>query len=170
MSKREKIILIVMAIVVVYGAYEFFFASAEEDIVPTGEAAGTISPGSSDMPQFLAGLSQKLPSKTKENNHKIILKKAVETWGKDPFLPQAMETSNKDDITRTPLATGKNLIYSGYLEIGNKRLAIINGLEYEVSEIIDPGGYVLKNISPGEVRVGYASGNISFVIPLEEVD
>jgi len=68
------------------------------------------------------------------------------------------------------MPAGGNLVYSGFIEIGKKRLAIVNGLEYAISETIQPDGYVLLAITPAEIRVGYASGNAEFVVPLEEID
>ena len=168
MSKREKIILIVMAVVIVYGIYEFFFTSSEE---ATGlQEAAVLTGTTDDTPQFIARLTKKLPPKGKAVHHKLLMTKAAAPWGEDPFLSQPLEKSDDSLSSRPAMPAGGNLVYSGFIEIGKKRLAIVNGLEYAISETIQPDGYVLLAITPAEIRVGYASGNAEFVVPLEEID
>ena len=43
--------------------------------------------------------------------------------------------------------------YTGYMEYGRKKVAIINGLEYGEGEKLETPGYVLKAIFPGKVII-----------------
>jgi hypothetical protein len=61
------------------------------------------------------------------------------------------------------------MIYSGFLQMGQKRLAIINGMEYETGDRLEPGGFLLKSISPTRVVIaprGKKSKSIS--LPMED--
>ena len=53
----------------------------------------------------------------------------------------------------------------------NKRLAIINDLEYEVGDKLEPGGLILRNIHPNHVVVGSAvHNNKKVILPMEEIE
>ncbi|MCG6536396.1 MAG: secretin and TonB N-terminal domain-containing protein, partial [Syntrophales bacterium LBB04] len=43
-------------------------------------------------------------------------------------------------------------VYTGYLEINRKRMAIINGIEYKEGEPLDVKGYILRTVAPREGR------------------
>ena len=70
---------------------------------------------------------------------------------------------------RSPKETARalpNLAYSGFLEIGSKRLAIINGMEYEAGDRVNPGAFSVKTILPGKVIMTSSQGEV--VLPLQE--
>jgi hypothetical protein len=70
--------------------------------------------------------------------------------------------------TVTPTRTG--FIYTGYLELGKTKLAVINGLEYSVGESLDPNGLYVKSISPHHVVIGKVDGLETIQLPLRELD
>ena len=45
-------------------------------------------------------------------------------------------------------------IYTGFLQVGNKKMAVVNGLEYEQGEELEPGGFVLLDIFPRKLVIG----------------
>jgi hypothetical protein len=61
-----------------------------------------------------------------------------------------------------------DLHYSGYLQLGAKRMAIINGMEYEEGEMLPASGYFIRSISPKSVVVGKIGESKSHVLPLDE--
>jgi hypothetical protein len=58
------------------------------------------------------------------------------------------------------------MVYSGFVEIGAKRLAIINGMEYEAGDRVIPGDLSVKTILPNKVIMTSPQGEI--VLPLQE--
>jgi hypothetical protein len=51
----------------------------------------------------------------------------------------------------TAEARSNDFVYSGYLEVNQRRLAVINGMEYVVGEQLESGGYIVKSIDPEKV-------------------
>jgi hypothetical protein len=60
------------------------------------------------------------------------------------------------------------LSYSGFLQMGAKRMAIINGMEYEEGEMLPVSGYFIRSITPKSVVIGKIGASISHVLPLDE--
>ena len=55
------------------------------------------------------------------------------------------------------------------MKMGDSRLAIINGMEYEVGEKIEPGGYLIRTITPKQIVLDSTKGKRKrFVLPLED--
>jgi hypothetical protein len=64
-----------------------------------------------------------------------------------------------------------DLVYTGYMDMGGKSLAIINGMEYETGDIIEPDALLIRRIYPNKIEVvATESGGTVFTIPLTETD
>ncbi len=168
MSRREKIILIVMVLVIIGGAYSFFFSSSETKDKDKKKAGG-------DLNRFVTEMADKLQKKDVSQTYKYIIARAQAEWTKDPFLPSEVDVTTKPgskgyDETGGPFGRDVNFIYSGYLNISNQKLAIINGVEYEVGENLEKAGYFVKSISPKQAVIGVKEGNNTIVLPLQEID
>ena len=118
---------------------------------------------------------RKLQKKDISKAYKYIIARAQTEWSKDPFLPSeaalrsTSESEGYNDKGGTS-ARGLSFIYSGYINISNQKLAIINDMEYEVGENLEQDGYFVKSISPNQVVIGVKKGNNTIVLPLQEVD
>lgn len=55
--------------------------------------------------------------------------------------------------------------YTGYLDAGSRRLAIINGIEYMVGDQLDSGSLVVKSIDPEKVVLEDAGKRGQLTIP-----
>ena len=84
-------------------------------------------------------------------------------------IPKAQAPELKAESQKKPDRPLPNLVYSGFLEVGSKRLAIINGMEYEAGDKLDPGGFTIKSILPTRVMITSAPwGTTPIVLPLQE--
>ena len=55
--------------------------------------------------------------------------------------------------------------------MGDKRLAIINGMEYETGDILESGGGIIRKIFPDHVVISPRGGNKkTMTLPMEETD
>jgi hypothetical protein len=164
MAKREKIILIIMALVAFYGVYEFMFSSGgrKKPAAPAVSVAGT--------KKFIADVAASLKDDFMEKNMYII-RQARAVWPQDPFWrmeprqeagKQAVEESRKEEKSQG------NRVYTGYLEMGEKKLAIIDGVEYGIGEELGRGGPVVKSIGPKEVVIAVPETAGEVVLPLQE--
>ncbi|UCF93098.1 MAG: hypothetical protein JSW39_02770 [Desulfobacterales bacterium] len=167
MTIRERIIVGLMFLTVVYGAYTLLFAS------PPQKGLRVTTTGLESLNDFIT----KIAASTKAGLSKVdsyILQQAEAEWNQDPLLnielkskPQEQEKAKQPETPTLEL----ELSYSGYLQMGDTRLAIINGMEYEVGDQVIEGGYIVRSISPRQVVIAVpGEGNSKFVIPLEETE
>ncbi len=163
MSKREKIILFFMALSLVYGFYVFYVEAPGKK-----KAIGKNSKLES-LNKFITHVAEL----TKESLSEIdsyIIEKAPKQWDKDPLLGSDSEFQFKAENTEADLSTFKvNIKYTGYLKMGAKNIAILNGLEYEEGEELEKSGFIIRKIYPERVIIEIKGKQKEIAIPLEEI-
>lgn len=166
MSTREKIIVALMIVAVIYGAYTIFFTKPQE--------VTSIKGGGDKELKALNAFITKVADKTKQGLSKkqaYMLDKAVTPWRQDPLVQIRPKLSAAEKAARQPLVLNTKFSYTGFMQMGDKRLAIINDLEYEVGDKLEPGGLILRGIHPNHVVVGSAVHQSKRVIlPMEEIE
>ena len=164
MSKREKIILVLMGLAVLYGAFEYLWPSGES------AAPGQNRQSTEELNAYVAGIAASLPQMSASKTEKYAIASAAAKWTQDPFL-QVRLPEKKDPVEteETIPAEEFNLRYTGYIEMGSTRLAIINGKEYTAGEELELSGYVLLDIDASRVRIGRKGSDQTVAIPLEEM-
>jgi len=96
--------------------------------------------------------------------------RAEAEWERDPFYSPAARkkhTPVKRKVVPAQLKKLK-LTYSGYVEMGGKRVAVINGIEYESGEELQFAGYIIERIEPLQVVIGHRKKRGSFTVPIIE--
>ena len=162
MTNREKIIVGLAALALGYGAMEL--------LLPRAKVASV------SQPQSLEGLNAfitKVADATRVGTAEagaIVIQKAEAAWKQDPFLEiQKAKAIEPKDPRPKETARLPNLVYNGFMELGSKRLAIINGQEYEAGDKLNPGGFTIKSILPTRVVLVSAQGEgAPIVLPLQE--
>ena len=166
MTTREKIIVALMVLAIGYGGYTFFLTG------PPGETDFK-NDGDKDL-KALKLFIAKVADKTKNSLSKkqaYILQKAQLDWKQDPLLQIEPELSPEEKEARQPLVLKNKIIYTGFLQMGRKRLAILNGIEYEVGDRLESEGLVLRGIHPNHVVIGSPDVRRKKVIlPMEEIE
>jgi hypothetical protein len=153
-SKREKIIILVAILVVLYGGYAFFTSNSFD----------------SDKPAPVTEKTTSIDFDKIENNVKAVLEEKTdlyavtrigneELWLKDPFYKGTTSVRKTDTF---------DFAYTGYLELENRRFAVINGLDYKVGEELEAGSYFVEKITPSSVVIRDKSGQIEIKVPLLE--
>jgi hypothetical protein len=163
MTNREKIILGVAALALGFGAIELLMPRAKTDPFPQSQSTENVT-------AFIAKMADATKNLGAETTA-MVIRKAESAWNQDPFAdiprppaPVAEEKQKKTDRPPPP-----NLAYSGFIEVGSKRLAIINGQEYTTGETLEPGGFTIKSILPTRVTLVSAQGGAApIVLPLQE--
>jgi hypothetical protein len=167
MSKREKIILVLMALTVIYGFYALFIEGP-----PRRGGSSIASTAESKLDTFNKFIAS-VAAMTKEGLSDIdsyIIEHIPTKWTKDPLLNT--KTDFKFDEASAVLAATSteqlDLVYSGFLQMGSKSLAIINGMEYESGEVLPQSDYVVGRILPNRVVILMRGGKQRVSIPIEE--
>jgi hypothetical protein len=144
LNKRQIIILAITGMAVLYGAYEIFFASPAEKKTQQAKVENT------PMSKSLVTVLTNSPLDKMDG---YIIARAETDWKQNPFWDRNLyrQWTTKSD---TKVAqTAAKIIYSGYIEAGKKKMAIINGIEYSVGESLEIEGYVLRSIAPTKIKI-----------------
>ncbi|ADH87050.1 general secretion pathway protein GspB [Desulfurivibrio alkaliphilus] len=164
-TTREKIIVGLMGLAVLYFVYDFFLVAEPEPPAPTARhdaalimavelqrdlAAGKFEPPESAL-QAVAELQQTL-------------------WSADLFV--SSDFLLLDELPKEPRehvvleelrAAAERLVYSGYLKMGDRRLAVINGKEYQRGDTV-VGDIRLQRIEPQYLELGLGGHAVRLAI------
>lgn len=171
MTTREKIIVGVMCLTIVYGAYELFGARMDRKTTTAAKDKPVQS-----LQSFVADVTKKLIGEKIANEYQYIIAKADNNWPKDPFIQTTTPLKSKNVVQSTVEQPSKQsqrfpeFIYSGFLQLGDTKIAVINGMEYASGEALDTKGYFVKNISPQFVIIGKVKSPGIIKLPLSETD
>ena len=171
MTKREKIIVGVMCLTIVYGAYELLGTRGAKKAAPLPQANPT-----EELRKFVTDMTQKMVGDRMGNEYQQLVSQVAVEWTKDPFIhsitPIASKSSDPvvskqpaDKATPTP-----SFVFSGFLQMGKTEFAIINGMEYAVGDVIDTSGHYLQSISAENIVIGRTNGVEKIQLPLSEID
>ena len=166
MSNREKGILVFMAIVVLYGIYSFFLAS------PPKPAAVSSAKSIEDITKFIGDVSASLKEDSSDKNT-YVLAQARTQWAQDPFQPPRALVAKTDIVVETSPGESSEAVsyrYSGYIKMGNRLLAIINGLEYELGDEQKQGGKVIKKIGSMQAVIGPPEDEDNIILLLDQAN
>jgi len=166
MAKREKIILSLMVLsIFLYGVYYYSALKPSDTGIERSEKK------EEKLNKFVTDIAVKLRKKDISRTDKHIIAMAKSEWAGDPFLQVELPLESRPKQERVEAsALNVNFIYSGYMAMGDNRLAVINGIEYVVGEELNPGGYIVNSISPARVVIGVKGTNQTIVLPVEEVN
>jgi len=89
-----------------------------------------------------------------------VINRAESMWSNDPFsdqkaggIPSGNKRGRAGTSTDMPGRIRPVFTYSGYMEVGEKRMAIINGMEYELNEELEVKGYYVDTIEQNWVII-----------------
>jgi hypothetical protein len=170
MTTREKIIVGMMCLTIVYGAYE---------VVGSRVSKGTISTVQKnpigELKAFVAEIGSKLNQEQTTKTYAYAIEKAEAAWNKDPFIQSSRPLKKRLAATPAIQATKSaerrsKFIYSGFLQLGDTRMAIINGTEYAVGDALPDRSFYVKSIAPSSVVIGKVKDPETIQLPIEEFD
>jgi hypothetical protein len=165
MGKRQMIILGVMAIVVLYAAFDYLAPRKKNPGVDNAQKTA-------ELQTFVTDLTAGLGKDSSKNLGALIFSRAEREWTQDPFLDRrAYKSWTQVKVTAKEAGAAApkiEFVYSGYLEVGRKRMAIINGMEYTEGEGLDTKGYVLKSVSPSSIVIENRGIGATINVPLLE--
>jgi hypothetical protein len=166
LTRQQIIILSIMTLVVLFAVYDFFIAPrSKSELIDIGKKT-------SDLEAFLTDITSKLPKGSLPTSDAYVLSRAETGWVHDPFYERKSfrEWGKRKERAKAGggISEKVSFSYSGYLKVGNRNLAIINGVEYETGDPLEIEGYVLKNIYPGKVVIVNEKSGAKFDVPLQE--
>ncbi len=164
MKKRELVIIGIALLAVIYGALDYLvFSNSSKD---KGLKNHDVEMKELDKSLVFWNAELSEVDRSYEVDFNYLITMAETKWKKDPFIESDFEGENSSDDN----SDGENLvelIYSGFLTAGENILAVINGMEYNIGDILLEIGYEVISITPESV-VLLTEFNKEIIIFLEE--
>ena len=166
MTRRERIIVVAMVLAVAYGGYQFLAPKAKR---PGRAAVSGDEKGLTPFAAEVVGQMKKIDSTATDT---YVVARGNSEWPDNPFFQGKIQTQEAKTIEEDePAETVRDrLTFSGFLQVGDKTLAIINGTEYESGEALMEYGYFIKSITPGQVTVSQTDGPDTITLTLDDMD
>jgi hypothetical protein len=169
-SKREKIIIGLVTLAVLYGLFELLWHPAIKDTY-TG-----IGEDNKALNELVAGIDRVITGEGLTQAEQYTLVSAQDEWPQDPFsdVPLDMlEVGDMADIEETVAdmqisEPDPGFYYSGFLIMGDKRIAIIDGQEYEKGDELKSGLYTVQGIDPEKVTIRDKKSSRVFIVPIRD--
>ena len=95
-----------------------------------------------------------------------LTKRAETDWGKSPFWERESYRVFAGD--KEGGVGGVKFIYSGYVDTGREKIAIVNGVEYQTGEALEIEGYELKSVMPESVLIVNRKTGSQLSVPMQE--
>jgi len=155
-----------MVFAILYGAYSFLFPDSKGGR-PKYAAQKAVA-----VTDFVTDLVRCIRAADTTATDTLILERSAAAWRKDPFVVidkavvEDAKPKEAEKVDRKELAGSFN--YTGYMEMGDSILAIINGREYQVGDQLASEGAVLKKATPEEVLIYVDSGKGLIAVPIVE--
>lgn len=141
-------IAVTLIAAVIFGGYMFLFKDKK-----TAGKKETVTAAEPSVDTFVADQLRILNQYSVQEGEKNVLKKSEYEWRTDPFAsPKLMELLEKglgvktDPEEQIPREE-EQILYYGYIKLGKKFLAIINGMEYETGDTIKGTQYKILSAS-----------------------
>lgn len=165
MSKREKIIVLLMFVAIVLGAYNFF--QQPEASLPEANSGADLE----SLNRIAVNAAKNFFNKQAVETERQVIDLARNAWSQDPFVKSRALLSAERPPTPSvakPTVQRVALAYTGYVQVDGKRLAIINDREYETGEALVEPGYHVRSITPKRVLIAVEGEGAPLSLPLEE--
>jgi hypothetical protein len=167
MEKREKVLIALMIIALGIGAFELFVRPAVKSPAPVPTV------NVDEALNLATTISQSTAKAALEDDEDYVLRTAAAPWANDPIyawrgLPAAPPMAGEQEEVASAEQIRAATVYSGYLEMGTTRIAIINGLEYQAGEMLADGRHLILNIAPDRVILRADREKQEIIIPYQD--
>lgn len=156
MSMREKIIAFFAVLSIIGGIYYFSIPYIGAGISPRATFRKP------DLNGFVQEATSALIQENDTKKYRFIMEQIDADWRNPFFEPEEKSIQSKSNIKSLPQ-------YSGYVIMGNRRIAIIGGVEYAVGDVLEQSGYKVVEIHPTHVVIKIDENSL-LNIPLIETD
>ena len=159
-----------MLLTVIYGVYTIFFESK-------GGTQEIAAVSTTQQLEALNSFITKVAEASKaglSKEDKYIIQLAEAEWKQDPLISVVLKDRPESEIQKAKAMTRVTIpdlevSYTGFMQMGDKKLAIINGVEYAAGDRLEQGDYILHSITPSRVViVPTGRSKKRFIFPIEE--
>jgi hypothetical protein len=162
LKKRELIILGGAALLVLWAAYELLINKPASK--KAKESTETVK-----VDTFVSGITNDLSKNKVDDLNLYVIKKLESDWQKNPFWEKGAYkawASREGGPGSQDIST--KVVYSGYVDSGKNKMAVLNGVEYRIDEALEIDGYILRQITPSNVVILDKYTGSKIEVPLQE--
>lgn len=160
MQKRQTILLILMGLAVIYAGFSFLSGGGAEP--PNRTTA-------KDFTELIDGVKTASAQNALNPVEEHRLAVLGGGTGADPMLKRDPAPEGTEIASRTG---DDRFTYSGYLSIGEMKMALINSSEYSEGDLVDETGYTLLTIRADSIilqgRAAETGQEEKVAIPIQE--
>ncbi len=142
MTKRERVLVWIMGAAVVAGAGMFALGGKDKAAGPSTPAKA-VQAALADAQALVKPVREAGVGDT--DSHVVAM--ALRPWESGLFYEKALEFQVEGPNEGTLPA------FTGFVEMGSLRLAIIDGYEYREGDELEAGGYLVEEIRPDQVTL-----------------
>ena len=170
MTTREKVIVGLMCATIAFGAYELLSSGS-----PEKKSLVVSENPTEELNKLVADISKKIAAKNSNKDNQYIIELATDNWTKDPFIQSLKPLTDKlvseTEKQESPvnMETPIGMVYSGFLEVGNVKLAIIDGIEYAEGDALETTGFYVQSITSRYVIIARIDGSETVRLHLREI-
>jgi len=159
-SRREIILLCLALVTLLVGGYILYF--------DTAEIQNTASPDArtQEVKAFSATATARLAKLESNGPRKALQRILNETWTHDPFIRMPRQQKESESADSAIPA----MLYTGFIEMGDVKIAIINGKEYEQGDTLEIAGLRVHSISRQQVRIRVPSRKQLLTVPFTDIE
>lgn len=159
MTRREKVILAVTGIVAVIGLGTVFL-SGKTRIAPGVATQANNPQGAQAVANALALAKQATPGKVEAS----LLAAIDKPWRTGSFYDKSLEPKG---TAAKPAAMPR---FTGYVELGSGRLAVVDGYEYQAGDTLEGGGYKVLSVTPDKVLLESLANGQKLDLPYDGLE
>ena len=159
-----------MLLSVVYGVYAVFFeGKGGTQEITTISATKQLE----NLNSFITKVAEASKAGLSKED-KYIIQLAEAEWKQDPLINAELKDRPESEIQKAkkvaPVSIPDlDIAYTGFMQMGDIKFAIINGLEYATGDRLEQGDYILRSITPNRVViVSTGPSKKRYIFPLEE--
>jgi hypothetical protein len=153
---RQRIVIGVMLLAVLYGLYDLTLGKRAKHASPDEKVRNAEL--QSFITQTTANIARDVPSAY----NVYVASRAERGWGRNPFSGQA----GLAGIEKPKDAA--LFLYTGYVELAGRKVAIINNTECMVGDPLNKEGFFVKMISPSRVVIENRIEDTEFDLSIKE--
>jgi len=159
-----------MLLSVVYGVYAVFFeGKGGTQEITTISATRQLE----NLNSFITKVAEASKAGLSKED-KYIIQLAEAEWKQDPLISAELKDRPESEIQKAKKVAPVpipdfNISYTGFMQMGDIKFAIINGLEYATGDRLEQGDYILHSITSSRVViVSTGPSKKRYIFPLEE--
>ena len=160
MTKREQIILAVTGVVAVLGLGSLLLDSGKGRPGTTAPPAAPAQPEARRPEAMLRAVREASLGKADAT----LLAAVGKPWRTSALYDRPLEGRGQSG---KPAALPR---YTGYVELGSARLAVVDGLEYQAGDALEGGGYKVVSVAPDLVVLENVGDGQRVEIPYQGLD